>query len=76
MKSLFYDIAPYHILVFGKPIKVLPMEDGVYRVYRKGKMIADLYPEITATGIYWNAFGQLSAAVADEIGTAIYAFEV
>jgi hypothetical protein len=33
-------------------LTVLPMNHGVYRVYQSGKLLADLYPEITVAGIF------------------------
>lgn len=66
MKAFYDDIEPYQIHASGMQLIVLPMEDGVYRVCHSGKM-ADLYPEITAAGIYWNGFGQLLVCLAEEI---------
>jgi hypothetical protein len=76
MKALYYNIEPYVIHVYGMQLNVLPMEDGVYRVSHSGKLLADLYPEITAAGIYWNGFGQLQPWLAQEIGEQIYTFEI
>ena len=76
MKAFYFDIEPYKICVSGMPLTVLPMEDGVYRVCCKKKVLADLYPEITAVGIYWNGFGQISPLLAEEIGLEIYACEI
>lgn len=67
---------PYQIDVSGMPLVVLPMNDGTYRVIRGNENLADLYPEITAAGIYWNGFGQISALLADEIGQSIYAHKI
>jgi hypothetical protein len=52
------------------------MEDGVYRVQHSEKRIADLYPEITTAGIYWNGFGQVSPRLAEDIGRQIFACEI
>lgn len=76
MKAFYSDIEPYAIQASGMRLTVLPMEDGVYRVCHFGKLLADLYPEITAAGIYWNGFGQLQPWLAEEIGEQIYAFEI
>ena len=76
MKAFYYDIEPYQIHASGMQLTVLPMEDGVYRVCHSGKIMADLYPEITAAGICWNGFGQLPMWLAEEIGQQIYAFEI
>lgn len=76
MKELYFDIAPYCIRASGLDLTVLLMNDGVYRVFNENRVIADLYPEITAAGIYWNGFGQLSPRLAEEIGALIYACEV
>ena len=76
MKAFFYDIAPYHIVAAGMHLTVLPMEDGVYRVCQYGKILADLYPDITAAGICWNGFGQLPLQLVEEIGREIYACEI
>lgn len=76
MKALFYEIEPYRIQVDGIAMTVIPMTDGVYRICANQRKIADLYPEITATGIYWNAFGQMSPRLAEEIGKQIYACEI
>jgi len=76
MKAFYDDIEPYQISVAGKNLTVLPMEDGVYRVCHKEKILADLYPEITAAGIFWNGFGQLPPWLAQEIGHEIYACEI
>ena len=76
MKSFYYDIAPYQIRASGMQLTVLPTEDGVYRVCHSGKIMADLYPEITAAGICWKGFGQLPVRFADEIGQKIYACEI
>jgi hypothetical protein len=76
MKALYYDIGPYAIQASGMQLNVLPMEDGVYRVSHSGKVLADLYPEITAAGMYWNGFGQVQPWLAEEIGEQIYLFEI
>lgn len=76
MKAFYDDIAPYKISACGTQLMVLPMEGGVYRVYQSGKVLADLYPEITAAGIFWNGFGQLPLWFAEEIGQQIYACEI
>ena len=76
MKTFFYEIAPYQIQASGMRLTVLPTEDGVYRIIQGGKLVADLYPEITAAGIFWNGFGQLPVRVAEEIGQQIYAHEI
>ena len=76
MKAFYYDIEPYKIQASGMSFTVLPMEDGTYRVCHSGKVLADLYPEITAAGIYWNGFGQLPLWFAEEIGQQIYACEI
>lgn len=76
MKAFYADIEPYNIQASGMRLTVLPMEDGVYRVCHYGKVLADLYPEITAAGIYWNGFGQLQPWLAEEIGEQIYLFEI
>lgn len=76
MKASFYEIEPYHIQVYGIALTIIPMEDGVYRVQRQDKCIADVYPEITAVGIYWNSFGRISPMLAEEIGNRIYACEI
>lgn len=75
MKSSFYDIEPYQIRASGMRLTALLMEDGVYRVSYDGQIVADLYPEITAAGIYWNGFGQIPLWLAEEIGQEIYACE-
>lgn len=76
MKAFYYDIEPYHIQASGMQLTVVAMEDGVYRVYHCEKVLADLYPEITAAGICWNGFGQLPLWFVEEIGQQIYACEV
>ena len=76
MKALFYEIEPYKIQASGMELTVLPMEDGIYRICRSGKVLADLYPEITAVGIFWNGFGVLPVWLADEIGQEIYDYEI
>lgn len=76
MKAFYNEIEPYSIHASGLDLTVVPMTDGVYRVLNGGGFLADLYPEITAVGIYWNGFGQLSTGLADEIGSQIYAHEV
>lgn len=76
MKAFYYDIEPYQIQASGMQLTVLPMEDGVYRVCHDKKVLADLYPEITAAGIYWNGFGQISLRFAEEIGQRIYDCEI
>ncbi|MEJ2880457.1 hypothetical protein [Pedobacter sp. GR22-6] len=76
MKTFFHEIEPYQIQASGMRLSVLPMEDGVYRVSHGNKLLADLYPEITAAGIFWNGFGQLPVRVAEEIGQQIYAHEI
>jgi hypothetical protein len=76
MKTFFYEIEPYKIKASGMKLSVLPMEDGVYRVCHSGKVLADLYPEITAAGIFWNGFGQLPLWLAEEIGQQINACEI
>ena len=76
MKAFYNDIEPYRILASGMRLTVLPMNDGVYRVCHRGKVLADLYPEITAAGVHWNGFGQLQPWLAEEIGREIYAFEI
>ncbi|MBB5440600.1 hypothetical protein HDC92_004303 [Pedobacter sp. AK017] len=76
MKTFFHAVEPYHIQASGMRLTVLPMEDGVYRVCHRDKVLADLYPEITAAGIFWNGFGQLSVWVAEEIGQQICAHEI
>lgn len=75
MASLFYDIEPYVIQTNGMELIIFPLEDGVYRVEFQGKRLADLYPEITASGIHWNGFGQVSQKLAEKIGRQIYASE-
>jgi len=69
---------PYQINVSGMPLMVFPLNDGTYRICSEeaGESLADLYPEITAAGIYWNGFGQISAALAEQIGHSIYAHEI
>lgn len=67
---------PYQINVSGMPLVVFPMNDGTYRVSDGKQSLADLYPEITAAGIYWNGFGQIPASLAEEIGQSIYACEI
>lgn len=69
---------PYQINVSGMLLKVFPMDDGTYRICSAadGKSLADLYPDITAAGIYWNGFGQISALLAEQIGLSIYAHEI
>ena len=76
MKAFYYDIEPYIIQASGMSLMVLPMEDGVYRISQFGKLLADLYPEITAAGVYWNGFGQLPIWLAEEIGQQIFAREI
>jgi hypothetical protein len=76
MKAFFHEIEPYHIQADGTALTVIPMTDGVYRVCNNERKIADLYPEITAAGIYWNAFGLLSLRLAEEIGSQIYSCEI
>lgn len=76
MKSFYYEIDPYSIHASGFDLTVIPMTDGVYRVLNGRGFVADLYPEITSTGVYWNGFGMLSAGLAEEIGSQIYAHEV
>jgi hypothetical protein len=76
MKSFYYEIEPYSIHASGYDLTVVPLTDGAYRVINPGGFVADLYPEITAAGIFWNGFGLLSAGLADEIGSQIYAYEV
>lgn len=76
MKAFYYDIEPYDIQASGMSLMVLPMEDGVYRISHFGKLLADLYPEITAAGVYWNGFGQLPIWLAEEIGQQICAREI
>ena len=76
MKAFFYEIEPYHIQAAGVALTVVPMTDGVYRICENEKKIADLYPEITAAGIFWNAFGQVSPRLAEEIGSQICACEI
>jgi len=76
MKAFYDDIAPYQIYASGMQLTVLPMEDGVYRVCHDEKVLADLFPEITAAGIYWNGFGQIPMRFAEEIGEQIYACEI
>ena len=75
MKALFFDMDPYDIRVSGMHLLVLPMADGAYRVYYRKRVIADLYPEISAAGIYWNGFGLISPLLAEQIGLRIYGFE-
>ena len=76
MKTLFHEIDSYNIRAFGLRLHVQPMEDGVYRISQGKKLLADLYPEITAAGIFWNGFGQLPVQVAEEIGQQIFAREI
>ncbi|WP_442591375.1 hypothetical protein ACSBL2_09115 [Pedobacter sp. AW31-3R] len=76
MKSLFYEIAAYQLFAAGDDLTVIPMADGVYRICFAGQQIVDLYPEITAAGIYWNGFGLIEPWRAEEIGAAIFAYEV
>ncbi|WP_449437011.1 hypothetical protein [Pedobacter steynii] len=76
MKAFYYEIEPYAIRAYGYELTVLPMNDGVYRVFSEGNQIADLYPEITDAGIYWNGFGHLSPRLAEEIGIQIFACEI
>lgn len=76
MASLYYNIDPYAIQIEGLTLTVLLMDDGVYRVQLPDEHIADIYPEITATGIYWNSFGQITPGLAEEIGRQIWACEV
>ena len=76
MKSFYYEIDPYSIHASGFDLTVIPMTDGVYRVLNGRGFVADLYPEITSTGVYWNGFWMLSAGLAEEIGSQIYAHEV
>ncbi|MEJ2884236.1 hypothetical protein [Pedobacter sp. GR22-6] len=76
MKTRFYEIEPYRITAGGMPLEVIPMEDGSYRVCKRKKILAELYPEITAAGICWNGFGQLPPWFAEEIGAEIYAHEI
>lgn len=76
MKAFYNHIEPYKISASGLQLTVLPLDDGVYRVCHKNSVLADLYPEITAAGIYWNGFGQLPPWLAEEIGEEIYACEV
>ena len=76
MKAFYDDIEPYQIRASGMLLTVLPMEDGVYRVCYSGKILADLYPEITDAGICWDGFGQLDLSLAEEIGQQIYACEI
>jgi hypothetical protein len=76
MKGRYYEIEPYQIRVSGMPLTVFPMDDGVYKVCAQHEVLAHLYPEITAAGIYWNAFGQIKASMAEEIGLEIYACEI
>lgn len=76
MKSFYYEIEPYSIHASGFDLTVVPMTDGAYRVLYAGEFVGDLYPEITAAGVYWNGFGQLSVGLAEEIGSQIYAHEV
>lgn len=75
MKAFYYDMEPYRMQVSGKDLLVLPMADGVYRVCYRNRLLADLYPEISAGGIYWNGFGLISSVLAQEIGMKICAFE-
>jgi hypothetical protein len=67
---------PYQISVSGIPLTVFPMDDGTYKVCREKEILAKLYPEITAVGIYWNGFEQISPMLAEQIGVMIYAHEV
>lgn len=69
---------PYQIKVSGMPLVVFPLSDGTYQICRgtEGESLADLYPEITAAGIYWNGFGQISVMLAEQIGLSIYAHEI
>jgi len=76
MKAFYFDIEPYQIQVSGMPLTVLPMQDGIYRVCYQKQILAELYPEITAAGIYWNSFGQISPLLAEEIGKEIYSCEI
>ena len=76
MKAFYYEIEPYHIQACGMRLTVVPMEDGVYRICHREKVLANLYPEITAAGICWNGFGQLPLWLVEEIGKQIYACEV
>ncbi|MHA4893766.1 hypothetical protein ACXZ1K_03365 [Pedobacter sp. PWIIR3] len=76
MAAFYHTIDPYYIKIEDRVLTVLPLEDGVYRVQQDEMPVADLYPEITAAGVYWNGFGQISAGLADEIGSQIYAWEI
>lgn len=76
MKTFFDNIEPYRIHASGMQLIVLPMEDGIYRVCHSGNILADLYPEITAAGIYWNGFGLVPLWLAEEIGQKIHACEI
>jgi len=76
MKAFYNEIEPYCIQASGSELTVVPMTDGTYRVIKNGEFAADLYPEITAAGVYWNGFGLLSAGLAEEIGLQIYAHEI
>lgn len=67
---------PYQINVSGMPLMVFPLNDGTYRISQGKENFAELYPEITAAGIYWNGFGQIPASLAEEIGQSIYAYEI
>ena len=75
MKAFFFDMDPYDIRVSGMHLLVLPMVDGAYRVYYRKRVLADLYPEISATGIHWNGFGLITPLLAEQIGLRICAFE-
>jgi len=76
MKAFFFDMEPYHVRVSGMNLLVLPMADGVYRVCYGKQVLANLYPEITAAGVYWNGFGMISPLLAEQIGLEIYAAEL
>ena len=76
MKAFYDEIEPYKIKASGMQLTVLPMEDGVYRVCDKNKVLADLYPEITAVGVFWNGFGQLPLWFVEEIGEQICSCEI
>jgi hypothetical protein len=73
------NLSPYNIYtieVFHMHLDVLPMKSGFYKVFYQKDLLVDLFPEITASGTYWNGYGRISPLLAEEIGIEISASEI
>lgn len=65
---------PYEIIISGKKLTVVPLDDGSYSILDGAKRIASLWLDVSAAGISWVA-ERISLQLAEQIGLLINAHE-